>query len=299
MLEEKKSKINEYVDTTGQLSSRHLMLGTWYLRHRQLFYEIGIGFLIAWCIVFVGYSSWKWGEYLIFGYWADQEYQLRDVQNTQNYSNIQSIYRAQDLQVSDVHMFITSEGMYDFTANIKNPNERWVAKVSYHFVYSGGESEPQIATVIPMSELPIIAFGIEIDSPPSNVNFVVDNIAWASVDAHKVPDVATFLSERNRFTIDNLLIEFPSLSGISVPSVSFDIANQSAFSYWGPVFFVELLNGSQVVGYINLYFDKIESFATESVTLRYFNSITEFSNIRIIPVINYFDDSIYIDPGAV
>ena len=116
MLEHKKSKIDQYVDTSGQFSSRQLKIGTWYLLHRELFREIFIGFLITLCVVFYGFGLWKWGEYLFFGYWNDQEYLAKYTQTNQNYSSIQEIYKAQDLNVADVRVFATSENMYDFVA---------------------------------------------------------------------------------------------------------------------------------------------------------------------------------------
>lgn len=299
MIEDKKNKINQYIDTTGQLSNRHLVLGTFYLKHKLLLQKIGTGFLIAWCVVFMGFSMWKWGEYLFFGYWQDQDYLARYAQSNQNYANIQNIYKAQDLKISDIRIFATSKDMYDLLANIENPNERWIAKVSYHFNYSGGETEVQTTTIMPLSKRPAAIFGVESNSFPSSVNFVIDTVEWKSVNAHEVSDVNVFLAERNLFSIDNFIISDPSLTGVSIPSISMDIVNQSAFSYWEPVFLVELINGQQVVGYIYLYFDKILSFSTESVELRYFNQNTQFSNIRLIPIIDYFDESKYIDPGNV
>ncbi|OGH59823.1 MAG: hypothetical protein A2725_02285 [Candidatus Magasanikbacteria bacterium RIFCSPHIGHO2_01_FULL_33_34] len=297
MLEHKKSKIDQYVDTSGQFSSRQLKIGTWYLLHRELFREIFIGFLITLCVVFYGFGLWKWGEYLFFGYWNDQEYLAKYTQTNQNYSSIQEIYKAQDLNVADVRVFATSENMYDFVASIQNPNERWIAKVTYHFVYSGIESQIETAIIIPLSKRPVALFGVESNAFPANTNFVIDNIEWESVDAHDVPDVKNFIAERNLFQADNFIVSDASLSGLSFPVISFDLINSSAFNYWEPVFLVELLNGSQVIGYVYLYFEKMAAFSTESVELRYFSQVAEFNNFRIIPIINFFDDNIYINPG--
>ncbi len=299
MPEEKKNKLNQYVDTTGELSSNRLVFGTWYVEHKVLLQEIGMGILIAWCVIFGGFSLWKWGEYLFFGYWDDQATLANYTQNNQNYSSIQTAYKAQNLNISDVRVFPTSGDMYDFSASVQNPNQRWVANVSYHFEYSGESSEIQTASIMPLTKRPVVSFGVEATSFPASVNFVVDDIQWKSIDAHKIPNVENYLAERDLFSIDNFIVTPPSLTGVSFPTVSLDLFNQSAFSYSEPVFLVELLNGNQVVGFINLYFDKLAAFSSESAELRYFNSTAEINNIRVIPTMNYFDDNIYIHPGDI
>ena len=217
--------------------------------------------------------------------------------NPENYESIKMLYKAQDLKISNVRIFGTADKFYDFAANVQNQNEKWMAKVSYHFKYGNTETEMQTASVMPLSERPLVAFGLENDTFPTGVNFVLDKIDWEAVDPHRISNAEAFLAERNLFSIDNFYVDLPSATGLPVPALYMDLLNQSAYSYWEPVFLVELINGNQTVGYIHLYFDKIEAFSTEKVDLRYFNKTTEFNNVRIIPTMNYFDESIYIGPG--
>lgn len=296
MPDDRKSKINEYIDTTGQFSGRQLRFGTWYLSHKVLLKEISLGILIAWCVVFVGFSFWKWGEYLFFGYWEDQENIVRQSQDFQNYTNIQSVYKAQDLKILETRVFPTSKNLFDFVSKVENQNENWVATITFHYTYSGGETEIQTAVMMPLSKRPVAAFGVESKSFPAGMSFVLDKVKWSSVDKHKIPNPINYLDERDNFVVDNLLITEPTLTGGQITSLSFDLINQSPYSFKESVFFVELLNGSQTVGYIYLYFDRFVSLQTENVKLNYFNETTDFNNIRIIPAINYFDDNIYIKP---
>lgn len=296
MPDDRKSKINEYIDTTSQFSGRQLRFGTWYLSHKVLLKEISLGILIAWCVVFVGFSFWKWGEYLFFGYWEDQENIVRQSQDFQNYTNIQSVYKAKDLKILETRVFPTSKNLFDFVSNVENQNENWMAAITFHYTYSGGETEMQTAVVMPLSKRPVAAFGVESKSFPAGMSFVLDKVKWSSIDKHKIPNPINYLDERDNFVVDNLLITEPTLTGGQITSLSFDIINQSPYSFKESVFFVELLNGSQTVGYIYLYFDRFVSLQTENVKLNYFNETTDFNNIRIIPAINYFDDNIYIKP---
>lgn len=296
MPDDRKSKINEYIDTTSQFSGRQLRFGTWYLSHKVLLKEISLGILIAWCVVFVGFSFWKWGEYLFFGYWEDQENIVRQSQDFQNYTNIQSVYKAKDLKILETRVFPTSKNLFDFVSNVENQNENWVATITFHYTYSGGETEMQTAVIMPLSKRPVAAFGVESKSFPAGMSFVLDKVKWSSISKHKIPNPINYLDERDNFVVDNLLITEPTLTGGQITSLSFDIINQSPYSFKESVFFVELLNGSQTVGYIYLYFDRFVSLQTENVKLNYFNETTDFNNIRIIPAINYFDDNIYIKP---
>lgn len=293
-----KNRLKEYIDTTGQLSSRKLKFGVWYLRHKILLGNIGLGILIAFCVLTVGFSLWKWGEYFFIGYWEDSRILgLEQIALFQNYEQLHPIFQAQDLRVTENRLFNTSGSRYDLFSVVENPNERWLAAIKYHFAFAGGETESRETILLPGSKRPVAYFGLESESFPSNMRLVIENVEWAAQDSHKIPDVVEYISARSLFLVDNLEFNSAGADSIAVPTVSFDLLNQTAFSYWEPVFYVELINANRVVGYIYLSFDKILSFETKPVDLRYFNEKAEFNNIRLIPIINYFDESVYIDPG--
>jgi len=293
-----KNKDSKYIDTTGELPNVQLKFGVWYLKHKILIQNIGIGVLVAFCVLTIGFSLWKWGDYLIYGYWEDEQtLLLGQVAQFQNYDELKSAYKAQDLNVSNVRAFSSAEDMYDFIAQVANPNERWIANVEYHFTYSGEETKKYTSAVLPGSKRPVAVFGHDSNKFPSNVQFVIDKISWKSISAHDISDVSGYVDARNRFSIDNFVFNTPSDSGILVPSITFDLYNDSAYSYWAPEFYVELLNGNQTVGYIFLRIDRFNSAEVKEIDLRYFGGNITVTNIRVIPVVNFFDNEVYMSPG--
>ena len=293
-----KDKLKEYIDTTGQLPNRQLKLGVWYLRHKILLARIGLGILISFCASTVGFSLWKWGEYFLVGYWEDnRRLGLGQIALFQNYEALHESFGARDLRVTENRLFNTTDRRYDLFAVVENPNARWVAKIKYRFVFADGATETRETVLLPAAQRPVAYFGLESESFPANLRLVIENIKWTAVDNHTVADMEEYLDARALFLVDNLAFNSVGENGLAVPALSFSLINQTAFGYWEPVFYVELLNGNRVVGYIYLFFDKIISFETKPVDLRYFNEKVAFDNIRLIPIINYFDESVYIEPG--
>ena len=80
---EKKDLAAKYKAPPEEFSYRQLKLAAWYVKNKILLQKIGIGLLIFWCVVSIGYGIFKWGDYFIFGYFADKEMVERQVAEVQ------------------------------------------------------------------------------------------------------------------------------------------------------------------------------------------------------------------------
>lgn len=291
-----KNHLSQYIDTTGELSSRQLKISSWYLRHEILLQQIGIGIMIVFCVATVGFSLFFWGKYLFVDYWVDQKNLQGQAQEFQNYAQLQSAYKANNIEVLETRIYNSSTDLYDFFAITVNPNERWIAHVDYHFVYSGGETKTYKSSLMPGEKRPLAVFGQESASYPGEISFVLDNLSWEAIDPHKIFDISSYMKERLIFNFDNFVFSQPSQTGAPVPAISFDIYNDSAYSFWDAVFYVELLNDDQTVGYIYFSIPDFMSLEKRTVDLRYFGDNLTVNDIRIIPVMNVFDRDIFINP---
>lgn len=294
---EKKKKLPTYIDPTGELPSSQLELGAWYLRHKILLGQIGVGILIAFCAVTISFSLWGWGKYLLVDYTQDEQLFLNQTLELQDYKNLQTSYGAEDLLVADTRVFRGASDMYDFVANITNPNERWVAKLKYHFDYTNGETDIAETVLLPGAKRPVAFFGHESNIFPSNIRFIIDEISWKSIDPHKIFDVASYANTRLMFSVDNFVFNSPEAKGILVPSINFDLYNDSAYNFWQGVFYIELLNGGQTVGYVFLSVDQFMVGEKRAIDLRYFGGNLNVTDIRLHPVIDVFDDNTFMDPN--
>lgn len=291
-----KNKLAQYVDTTGELSSGQLKLSSWYLRHKILLQQIGTGILTGFCVAVGGFSLFSWGKYLIVDYWQDQKTLVGQTQQFQNYTLLQNIYKAKEIEVTETRVFNSSQDMYDFFAIAVNPNERWIAHIDYHFTYPNGETKMYRSTLLPGSKRPLAVFGQESESYPSQVQFVLDHVTWESINPHKISDVGLYMKERLIFNFDDFVFSPPSKTGIDFPAISLNVYNDSAYSFWDAVFYVELLNNNQTVGYIYFSVPNFKSLEKRVIDLRYFGDNLTVTDIKIIPVVNIFDRNIFINP---
>lgn len=288
----KPSQFEKYVDPTGEFTNKELRWSEWYLRHKIRLGQMGTGILIAWCVVTIGYSLWAWGAYLIFGWSHDRRMIIQQTRELVNYRTLQPLYGAQELQVDTVQVFRSGPDKFDAVAEVKNPNERWVARFKYHFVF-GSESTPTAETVLlPQTIRPVAVFGYKTAAYPQGAQFIIDEIAWRRLNPHTLSDVASYQAERVQFVVDNFAFKPPEAI------LTFDLANQSAYSYWRPVFYVDLLNGFQRVGLIPVSADQFRAGTKRTIDVRYFGDQLTVTEIRLHPVVDIYDESIYMLPSG-
>ena len=293
----KVDNLSRYVDPSGGISNRQLRFGEWYVSHKMIFGKISVGLLAAWCALSIGFSVFSWGNYIFFGYNEDQQNLREQTQLVADYTAIQSTYVPRPPQVNNVLVFNSAPGRYDFVAQLKNSNERWVANVRYFFTFSGAKTQVHETTLLPGESRPVVVFGHESSVYPASSKFIIESIAWDRVNPHRIRDVASYMKPRLDFSAEDVTTLEAGLGGASTHQVSFNLVNNTAYSYWEPEFYVEILNGGQLSGVIYMALDGIQAGEAVPVDLRSFADELPVSSIGIAPVINIFDPDVYIDPG--
>lgn len=292
-----KNKFERYQDPTGEFSNKQLKWGEWYLRHKLLLQKIGTTILVVWCVVTIGYGFGYLGYYLVVGYSQDQAMYNNQVFEFQNYEVLQALYKPQDLQVRQIQTFESAPDVFDFSAQVINPNERWIAYIDYKYKYTSGETGSIKTVILPGEIRPVIYFGASMNGFPSRAELIFENISWKKVDNHYIKDVKKFVEQRKKFEFDNFkFTRAGKASGMLSNMLEFDLVNVSAFSYWSPEFVVELLD-NQIVGYFYILEEKFKSGETRHVDIRSLVGNLNVSDIKIYPIIDLFDPSQYVQPG--
>jgi len=293
------SKLERYEDVTGEFTSSELKWGEWYVRHKILLRKIVIGVLTAWCVVTLGYGLGYFTYYFSYGYFQDQIMASQQVLELSSLKNTRELFQAEDVQISNVEIYNSiSDELYDFVARASNPNERWIAIVSYKFVFSGGETESAQTVLLPGSQRSIVYFGFESDRYPASPKLIIENVSWKSVSAHAINDVSEFIADRSDFLVENFQFTRASRSqGIPNHMIEFDMLNNTAYNYWEPTFYIELIKGNRTVGIIYFVASEFKSQEERHVDLRSYIKNLEVSNIKVWPVINVFDNSQYMEVG--
>lgn len=297
--EEKNSDLNRYKDPTGEFTNRELKYGKWYLENKLKLRRALVIFLVVWCVFFGGYALIGWGHYLFIGFSEDKDTQARQVAEFQNFTTVQHLYGAQPLQTKSVEIFSSTASKQDFVAFVQNPNERWVAKLTYEFVYDGGKTAQNTITILPQATVPVATLGVEVVGYPAQTKFEIIDVKWERINPHLIRDVAGFMSSRLIFNIENVSVVPPDLGG-GVPAhrLTFDVHNEGAYSYWMGDFVVELVNAGFRNGIIKVTIPQFRAGTTRKVDVRIVQDNLAFDDIIITPTIDVFDQDVYIEPGS-
>lgn len=292
-------RLGRYVDPTGELTNRDLAFGEWYVRHRVLLREIVVGILIAIIVIFGGFSVYQVAGYAFFGYWNDE--QLR-TDLTKNAVAIKSIHDSQApaaLEIAPIEIYSGVTGKFDIVALAKNMNDRWMANVSYNFVFDGGETPVQRVLILPGQTLPITALGTPSAESLSNVRLVIKSTDWRRLDDHRYPKPLNFIAEREQFPVRDFVFHptDPNL-GTVANQISFKLKNDSAYGYEQPSFYVLLKNGDSVVGVKRFFVDTFRSGEERTIDLTSFADSLSVDGLEIIPDIDIFTSDNYLPAGT-
>ncbi|MBT4120481.1 MAG: hypothetical protein HOA57_03845 [Candidatus Magasanikbacteria bacterium] len=295
----KKTKLERYEDVTGEFTSSELKWGEWYVRHKILLRKIVIGVLLAWSTITLGYGLGYFTYYFSYGYFQDQNMATQQLLELSNLKNTRELFQAEDLQIGSVEVYNSvSEELYDFVARASNPNDRWIAIVSYKFSFSGGETDLAQTVLLPGAQRPLVHFGFDVGGYPANPTLVIEDVKWKSVSAHAIKDVSGFIADRSDFLVENFEFTRASRSqGVLNHMIEFDILNNTAYNYWEPTFYIELIKGSRTAGIIYFVSSEFKSQEERHVDLRSYIKNLEVSNIKVWPVVNVFDNSQYMSVG--
>jgi hypothetical protein len=283
-------KFSRYTDPTGEFSNRELKLGVWYLKHKLSLQKIGKNILIVWCVVTVGYSFGYWLYYFSYGYFQDEKMARNIVLETPNYVYIQSLFKAKDLQIGRIGVYNSVSDLFDFVAQTKNSNPRHLARVTYKFVYNGGETASAQTVLLPNSERPIVYFGLKSDMYPSVPQLVIEKVEWKRINQRDLPDISAFIADRLGFTFENFtFIEANRITGLMNHIIKFDLFNDTVFNYWESKFYVELIDNFQTIGVVYLVVPKFRAGEARQIDLRSLTDRLNVTDVKVWPAVNIFD----------
>lgn len=299
MFSKKDDKLHGYIDASGDLSNNQLKFGHWYVTNKRSLTLFGVGVLVALDIALVGYSLARWGHYLFVGYMEDVRMHAAQVAEIPDYTIIQANSSAQPLQVRGTQVFSPVNGKYDFVTDVTNPNTRWVAHLTYSYAVAGGETNTAETILLPQTSRPIALFGFASERDPGAVQFRIENVTWQRVDPHAVSDVAAYMAERTAFDVNNFqFIRAGGQNDVTSHRITFDLTNASAYSYWHPVFYVDLFRaGDERVGTLFLVVPQFRAGETRTIDIRSLDDSLSVNSITIHPVINLFDPEEFMTPG--
>lgn len=286
-----KTNFTKYEDPTKEFTSQELKWGFWYVRHKALLYKILVISLVSVDSVFILFSVWQWGAYLLG--WRDFQRVQRSLSVSLNYTGIHPRYSAQPIQAINTQIFSSRENKYDAVAELINPNNRFLARFDYYFVIGGEKTPSQKTFLLPGESRPVAYLGIKNGAASAPV-IVLENIKYERISAHKITDTSSWQAYRLNFQVsDFVFLKSLAQEGHNTDAIQFKLTNNSPYSYVAPDFYAALLQNGQMVGILPLRLDSINSLETKNIDLRNFASGLSVTEIALYPIINVYDEEIY------
>jgi len=291
---EKKVDFRTYVDPTGEMGSKELGRGIWYVEHRLLLYRILLIGLVALSAIFWLFSLWKLGDYLIFGYSADQLL-YQNLSRSNNYTLSQAHFAPAQVSIVSTQILPGGKDKYDAISEIINPNDHWLVKFDYYFVVGGVRTETQTSFLLPDEDRLIGALGL---TDAQEATLILDNVTWTRISAHTVPNPKTWQADRLNFEVTEF--GFNNLQTTEAPNahtITFTFTNNSPFNYVNPKFYVGLYSQDSLVGVLPLQLPSFNSLEVKKVDLRNFVSSLSVDSVKVFPMINVYDPAVYLPPA--
>ncbi len=287
------TKLSQYVDPTGEFTNKDMARSAWFVSHKILLRKILIGILLTWIIVAGVYALVILGAYLFSGYWTDRDTRIQTVDEFQDYSKSGALYAAQALQINDTKVFQTGEN-YDFYSAAVNPNLNFVARLKYKYVFEGGETASKVLTIDPGKKIPLTVFGFQSNNYPVGARLVIEDTRWRKINPHSIADIKGYMAARSNFIVEAVSIEHNLATGAVPPRITFDIENNTAYSYYEGRFVLTLLGGGNVQAIIPLSIKNFRAGERFPLDIRPAFDISGIDDIEVIPLMDVFDSNEFL-----
>lgn len=262
-----------------------------------MLFRVLVGFLIVLNGVLYSIFFWKIGIYAIFGYVEDRQMEVFQAQTFPNYRVLQQRYRANDVVIGRPTVYPSSLHRSDFVVDVENPNSRFAADITYFFSYAGGKTESHTAHVLPGASGVIGVFGVETGGFPSSIDITIEDISWQRISPHAIADVSSYMADRLDFSVGDItFVPASPVDGLASHRLTFDVTNNTAYSYWEPIFYVVLLQGNAQVGVVPITVDQFLAGSTRSIDIRLERPSLSVTGVTVFPTIDMFDDASFMPP---
>lgn len=287
-------KFERYTDPTGEFTNTRLKFSEWYVTHKILLRKIFIWVLAVWSAVTISIGLFVWGKYLIFDYTQDEQNIASIVTDYVSDAHV-ARQSAQDLSIGNQWVFNSAEDKYDFAVEVTNPNERWSADISYTFSYNSRQTEVRTTRILPGQTRFVVFFGEESPRRPSGAAFDILDTTWARINPHDVFDPVLFMSQRLLFHTDEIsFIPSNRVGGTDSHQISFDVYNDSLFSYWDASFIAIYKRNGRITGMTPLLLQEFLAGESRRIEHNSYMDNLDLDDVELQPMIDVFDQSVYM-----
>lgn len=286
-----------YIDTSGELGSKELKYGLWYVAHkadlyRMLVFALGIFALVTWI-----FSLWKGSVYGWYAF-SKQSVLIADLRNFSNFNTLLARSSPEPLQIISTIVVPGGASKYDLVSEVANTNQRYIAEFDYYFAIGSQTTTLEHATLLPGDDRFIATLGYEGETTGGSSALVITNLRWKRLSNKVIFNPAEYQANRLNFAVsDFVFIRAESNPGVTAHSIRFNLTNGSSFSFKNPSFYVGLYVNGTLVGIAPLQLNNLRSLETTAVDLRSFVPNLNVTEIKVYPRINIYNPDAFLKPG--
>jgi len=288
-IDQVEEQLKRYKDTEG-LSTQRLNFGLWYFRHRKNFFLTIVGVLSVLAAALFIYSLYYFGDYLLRGMTSQQQsvsglvedVTLRGTRLDQN-----------SVRPRFIKLISLANGNYDLIGTLTNANTGYWLDFNYYFVVDGQSLDVHAGFVLPQEQHYLLSLNQTLTNQPNSVELIIDNWSWHRLDSHQIPDWSTYKEQYLNFVIQDKKFLGYEDSGLTenlkMASLSFNIVNQTPYSYYEAPLNIIIYQNSEVVSVAQYVIDKFASREKRTIEISLLSDIDEATRIEILPDINIFN----------
>lgn len=200
------------------------------------------------------------------------------------------------LDVKPVTVLQGTNGAQDLMVTVTNPNASWWATWDGRFAAGASSSTAKREYILPGETKEFLDLGEESVAGFAGAKYGISGLVWNKVDKHVIPDYSAYYGERFRFDVSNVAFTSEkSPDGANVVSrASFDVTNNSAYSYWTVKFLVNLYRGDTIVAANSAELSQLETGETRHVDMVWVQDLPAISKVEVIPQVNVLDPNAYM-----
>lgn len=270
------------------VSKKQLKFSYWFLTHKKLLVKIGIGLLILWCVITLGYSIFglvSWGIEVP----KERRMLARLTVNPIDFIGFQQKHQPQSLIITQPQIIYIGNQKYDFIAQVKNPNkDRGVINLSYQFV-SGDFSTPQSSIIIPPEQTVfLLSLGNKSEKKLTVSELKINEIKWEGLWKRIKVEEVEITTTQPKF----------QTGGGSRSWVSFSATNDSLKNIWEVTWQTVLYSGKRIVAVNQITSEQFLTGETREIEISWFERLPKITQIDLVPIVNIYDPSIFFEiPG--
>ncbi len=275
---------------------RFYKLSLWWVEHRVLLRRLGIGAFIAFDALLLIFVIWTFMDTYAISYDKEQLAVAQMVAVGQSDLRAYTIANAADpLVEQDSRIFSLGDNRYDFYAELVNTNADWWAEFTYAFVHDGGETEEKVEYILPGQTKLLTELAVESEDLALRYGSLdVRDVQWRRID-HPYGTYTEWVSDRSVLEITEAKFEKVTEGSQTYGKTVFSVRNNTAYSYYDPVFYVLLRKGNTLAGVSRVTVSSLDSEEIQDVSLNWFGTLPGVTKVEVYPDINYLDPASYKD----